>query len=512
MIKKEMMDTALTAPAESLEKRTLSALINGLESGKSAGLTQVINLVQDITARAETISVGQLAEAVSHDLATMTRVLEVANTMGYNPTSSGITTVPQAIQIIGFDKIRNIAIALLLLDHAGAGNGTEGKQNVAAYALTSGLISQSLLQQRPAVDAEHAFVCTALRSYGELLVSTFLPEEHAKARSLVNPQRSWNVVCREVFGLTMLEVAREILSRSQLPKSLLSSLRPCTAELITAKGLAPSDLIIVASDYASRLCDCLIDSKSSGRSPAEEAAKLAKEYGKTFADLEPRFFEEMLEQVARQISSFAGAQGTGSCRSPLIRRLASIADPEVNHASQAPQKSLAPGGTLDAVLAELPRNTDGTAASLRVALNQVLVVLQQELALIETVVFFKDEVLPTWSARLGNGTLFSNIRSQPLLSEDAKNIFTICLTRGEDVFVQNPSEDSIKRFVPEWLRASVQRRPLLLISLTDAQGTYAVICGVGDSQQSIRRANKMAKPLRELKIALAKLSRVEVGV
>lgn len=506
-----MNESATTAPNRSLEERTLSALIQGLESGKCIGLTQVISLVQDITSKAETISVGQLAEAVSRDLATMTRVLEVANTIGYNPTASGITTVPQAIQIIGFEKIRNIAIALLLLESAEGAKGNTGKLNVSAHALTSGLIAQALMEHKTAVDPEHAFVCTALRSYGELLVSTFLQEDYEKARAMVTPQRSWNSACREIFGLTMLDAAREILTRSQLPKTLLSSIRPCTSELLSAKGLAASDQIIVVSDFASRLCDAISDPKNGHRKPAEEAVKLAKEYGKTFADLDLDAMDSMLRGVAHQITSFAGAHNSNACQSALIQRITATKDPNASLNKPAASKAVAPGGALGAMVAEIDPNGSGPGSTLRGALIHVLEVLQQELALSETVVFFKDDILPTWSARLGNGNLFTNIRSQPLLSEDSRNIFTICLSRGEDVLIQNPSEDSIRRFVPEWLRGAVDKKPLLLISLTDAQGTYAVICGIGDSQQSIQRANQMAKSLRELKTVLARLNRNEVA-
>ncbi|HAM73393.1 MAG TPA: hypothetical protein DCM86_17305, partial [Verrucomicrobiales bacterium] len=122
------------ATSEPLGKKTINSLTEGLESGKSAAVSQVIRLIQDITSKVDTISVDQLADLISRDLATMTKVLGVANTIGFNPTGSEITTVHQAIQTVGFEKIRNIAMALLLLDSAEQGAAGREKQQVAALA------------------------------------------------------------------------------------------------------------------------------------------------------------------------------------------------------------------------------------------------------------------------------------------------------------------------------------------------------------------------------------------
>lgn len=505
------------APGQTLARRTIARLVEGLESGRSAAITQVIQLIQEITSKVDTISVDQLAELVGRDLATMTKVLGVANTIGFNPTGAEVSTVHQAIQTIGFDKVRNIAIALLLLESCESGDGCNEKQNVSALALASGTLAQTLIEQRGGADPDQAFVCAALRSYGQLLLVNYLPEDLQKARGLqTKGGQSWDACCREVFGLSALQIGSEMLSLSQVSKSLLNTLRPVSLDLVNSKAHTSSELLLIAGEFATRFCEQAATSTGDIEELKKQALQLARQYGVSL-QLDEDAVEAIFERTERRLASFGKAQGLQGFTSVLIRRLVPGKKKSPSGGTTALIKAAAATGApgsgagLNRMIAQLGLGGGGQRPCLQDALTSVLEVLHEELHLAQSVVFLRDEILPTWSARVGRGELFESIRSQPLLSTDTKNIFTICLLRGEDVLIQSPNDPSIRKYVPEWLLPHAKAHPLLLLSLKDSTGTFGVICGLAASQRSLGLTSQFSGPLKELRLALAGLSRVDIA-
>jgi HD-like signal output (HDOD) protein len=505
----DVATTPASPPEPTLAKKTLTRLAEAMEAGKSAAIAQVIQLIQEITTRADTISVDQLADLISRDLATMTKVLSVANTIGYNPTGAEVTTVHQAIQTVGFEKIRNIAMALLLLESAEHGAEAHEKRNVAALALASGTLAQAVLEQRGGADPEQAFVCAALRSYGHLLLVNFMGEDFTRARELAAEQKiSPDAACRRVLGLTPLDVGREMLAQSQVAKSLLATLRPVDQDLINSKVQSASEVLLLAAEFSTRFCELTSTHPWEGEELRRQALKLANHYGSGLG-MDEATLEVVFERTERRLGSFAKAQGLRSFTSPLMQRLGAggLATTE----RPAPRAAAPRDAAFSALLLKFTSGGNGEGITLRNALVGVLDLLHAELNLDQSVVFLKDEILPTWSARVGRGPLYESIRCQPLLSEDTRNVFTICLTRGEDVLIQSPNEPSIRKYIPEWLRSHLKAKPLLLLSLRDAEGTFGVICAVGKDEKSISLTSQLAQPLKDLRKGLATLSRVDVS-
>ena len=61
-------------------------------------------------------SVNELAQVILGDSAMTARVLRMANSAYYNPSSQRINTVSRAIVLLGFDVVRSIALSISLID------------------------------------------------------------------------------------------------------------------------------------------------------------------------------------------------------------------------------------------------------------------------------------------------------------------------------------------------------------------------------------------------------------
>ena len=98
--------------------RTLACVRQGIESGQVPMVSELIRIIREISAKADTLSIGELAEYIDREPSTMARIVAIANSLGYNPAGVQMTSVHQAIVAVGFERLRNLAISLLLLDQA----------------------------------------------------------------------------------------------------------------------------------------------------------------------------------------------------------------------------------------------------------------------------------------------------------------------------------------------------------------------------------------------------------
>jgi HD-like signal output (HDOD) protein len=60
---------------------------NALEKRQVAGVPEVIHLIQELSTKAFSITIKELAEIISQDVAVTAKVISAANTVGYNPTA-----------------------------------------------------------------------------------------------------------------------------------------------------------------------------------------------------------------------------------------------------------------------------------------------------------------------------------------------------------------------------------------------------------------------------------------
>lgn len=502
-----------------LGRRTVSRLLAAMEESHSAAIAQVSHLIQVITSKAETISIDQLADIVSQDLTTMTRLITVANTLGYNPGGAEVTTLQQAIQTIGFEKVRNLAVALLLLESAEKSGVAGEKNQVAAHALASGVVAQAVLGRRGGGNPEQAFVCAALRGYGQLLLVNFLPEDYLRAKELAQ-RTDWDNACVQTFGLTALGVSHDVLEASHFSKVLLNTLRPVEVDLIKAPFVSSSQVLMVVSDFSSRLCEWVARVGGTRDEVKAEALRLARDYGRALP-LDDASVDLILDRTRRALGSFGQAYGLQMFRSAVIDRLGRQPEAEPQPAPSSapapvapPQKKgpPAPGDEIRQMVLRLYDPDPARSLTLDQALEQAIEVLHRELRLRHSVVFLRDHRAGPWTARLGRGELFHVTRSQALLTAETRNIFTICLTRGEDVLIQSPDQPSIRRHIPEWLQPYLSGQPLMLLALRDDRPeTYGVICSVGASHNSLGLASQFAQPLRDLRTRLAGLSRTAMA-
>lgn len=123
-------------------------------------------------------SVGMLADKVAKDQALAAKTLRIANSSFYG-LSRKVTTIEQAITILGFDSVRVLIAAAAVTDvFAGSRQDAFDFKAFWRHAIGTGLCAKMLARQMK-LNQDYAFVCGLMHDIGRLVLVTRFPDQYA---------------------------------------------------------------------------------------------------------------------------------------------------------------------------------------------------------------------------------------------------------------------------------------------------------------------------------------------
>jgi putative nucleotidyltransferase with HDIG domain len=168
------------------------------------------------------ISVNEVTEIVSNDVAIPARILHVVNT-AYFALARTMTNIREAVAYLGFDAVRNLALAVEmfreLTDPKSAGSVRQVEILQTHSAAVAQMTRQFVTHQQ---DAQDAFVGGLLHDVGHLIMATYFPTQYAEINRRVTARQGFILdVEREVIGLTHADLGAFLLRQWGLPFRLI---------------------------------------------------------------------------------------------------------------------------------------------------------------------------------------------------------------------------------------------------------------------------------------------------
>jgi len=518
---------------QSRASQTIATIEKALESRKSTAVTEVIKLIQELASKAFSISVSELSELIGRDPSITAKLIGAANTLGFNPSRLPISTISEAIHAVGFERIRNLAISLLLVENADNRLSAEEQREAAAMAVGSGIMARHLAAQASGgtVDAELAFVCASLRNYGKLLMTSFLIDQYREAKTLASGGRSEDEAFREVFGLTPLQLGQYLLASANLPKLIMASLRDIPQGELDKAVRAPEEEVALFSEMSVRICEVAFDERvpPEGFSDALRAAtgRFAKAVPCDLQEIESALgeMETCLRHFNRTVSGREDSLATRKLRARIEGRALPAPPPPKSAGSAAAKAGKRPA---DALETGEPRPPDSTARSEAAAeagpaqkpaspsapaseaadltglYQGAAEAMAAALGLDDCLAFLRDEFgKGRFSARSGVGKLFHRVRNRPVVGEGGKDIFGICLARGEDILIQDATKGRIQNALPDWIRESDGLSSFALLPVKSQGSIVALLFGSVSGGRSLSLEPEELLQLRQLRRKLA---------
>lgn len=500
--------------------QTLDRAKAAMQNGKGAGLPELLKLIEALTSDMGKVTIPEIAELIAQDAAVMSRLLTVANTLSHNPNITPLSSVEHAIHQVGFQKIRSLAVSLMLLENAGGAGNPPEQRDAAAQALCAGLIAQGAANELGSVDPEVAFACAALRQLGYIVLAGISLEHYREAQERLKTKPE-DIAYRGMFGVTPLELTRKLLAGSRLPDEILRGLRDTEPEQVSRATVSNDTRVLGLADLGGRIARLTLDGESSLEDFNQKSRLLARRYERLFPNA-CDLLEPAMLHVDDKITTFIkGAESAAVPMTSILRIKSRVKRDENDPAAAVPGPATAPAATAapDTPAAAVPPvapsvpapAAEPTPDSWEQQLANSLAFATEEpkpaaapvdpwkpalAALRET--FGADEAWVFLPPARGDGLEMAHatggnweyLREASRLSPTERTVFGVCITRHETVAVHDTAEPTLRTYLPAWFReTSSLPGAFLLIPLAE-RGRGLVLIGWKQARKIVPTADQ----------------------
>ncbi|WP_310599262.1 GGDEF domain-containing protein [Desulfobulbus sp.] len=181
----------------------------------------------ELTALPE-VTLTDIANLVSQDMALSTKVLRVANSAFYSFPQQ-ISSINQAVSILGLNAVRSLVLSFSLLS---IGNKQKNSQfdfeQFWERSLVEAAAARLIFEQVTNTDSEEVFTCGLLQNIGQLVLAITLPQQYAQVLARTADSSGHvaaNADCaeveRDILGVSHADVGYAVAKEWELPESLL---------------------------------------------------------------------------------------------------------------------------------------------------------------------------------------------------------------------------------------------------------------------------------------------------
>jgi HD-like signal output (HDOD) protein len=488
-------------------RQTIDMAAAALSSGRGAGLPELLELIQTLAGRMEQVSLGEIAELIEQDPVVSTRLVSMANMIALNPGMSSLTSVSHAIHQIGFQRVRSLAISLMLLKSSGTRQNPTEQRQAASRALCAGLIAQACARQITAVDPEMVFACATLRQLGRIILPVVSLDHYRAAVELAHEETE-TIAFRRIFGLTPLELSRELLKPYKLPAEIRHALGDFSSGEGTDENVptSHSERLNGLAEFGGRLTQIVLDVSLDDADYERETNALAG----AFARIIPQAAELLaptLTLVGERLSQFMQMPGASSGPEMMLRRirarLPKIEAPDTDSApletandvqplarvatSPAPPAPLIAPATFPTLSKPTPKKTapiaQGKPAPSPEQLPDSIMLVPEPVRAVspgepwlevlrpvrdgfgsdDCVVFLRASSSGPFILSEGIGTFAAHHQDIASVHPEEKTVFSIALTRRETVVIHDSRTPSLAPYLPAWFQGDLHTPAAFLL-------------------------------------------------
>lgn len=165
-------------------------------------------------------SMKDLGQAIGTDQATTSKLLRIVNSAYYG-FPRRITTISQALVVIGFEGLRSLIMGLSIQPMF---KGDVGKI-LWRHSVTTAVGAKIITQKHGNVHPEESFVVGLIHDIGRLILSQYFPQEFAYYGLHWYDSPRILKTEREVFGLDHAEIGSKLSTKWNLPSKIVESVQ-----------------------------------------------------------------------------------------------------------------------------------------------------------------------------------------------------------------------------------------------------------------------------------------------
>ena len=188
-------------------------------------LSSIIHRLHEMIKNPNT-SAGEIGQLIAQDVALASTTLKLVNSSFYG-LSQKVNSVTHAIVILGFNKVKNIALAASILQAFKKNDSSDfDYSGFWVHAIGTAIATEVIAKSVRSQYCDEAFISGLLHDQGKLILVQYFPEEYAKVSSLISQTNIPMYECeREVMGFDHSLIGMWLAERWKFPEHLSNAIR-----------------------------------------------------------------------------------------------------------------------------------------------------------------------------------------------------------------------------------------------------------------------------------------------
>jgi len=474
-------------------------------------------------ATSEKESVGSVTNEILKDVALTNKLLRMVNSAHYARGGS-INTVSRAVNLVGFNGIRNMALSLVLLEHMQDKTHAAQLKEEFLRSLMAGSIAAELC---PVVrDSEEAFIGSMFQSLGRLLVQFYFPEEAAQIRNLVRSTRepmTESAAAVSVLGLNFEDLGVGVAKAWGLPDGIQRCMRkPSGSPPATAPAVSTERIRWVAL-ASNEIADVLLhsDPKHVDARIEEVTDKYARAMGSNSRAMHAataKARQKMVELVqAMEIRVAPNSQAARLIQLPdekvsspenKISAEPGLASVELHATHATPPEAGTPPTVKNPMVAEtlaagIQDITNAMVEDFKLSdvLRMILETMLRAMEFKRIIFCMRDAKTESIVGRFGLGEGIEKLVPvfRTHLKASTPDLFAVVCIKGVDSLISDATESRIVQRLPEWYRKGINAPTFLLLPLQIKGAPFGLIYADKADHGSLELDEKELALLRTLR-------------
>jgi putative nucleotidyltransferase with HDIG domain len=169
-------------------------------------------------------SANELAELVARDMSVSAKVLNLANSAFYG-FSRRITTIPQAVVVLGFDTVRSLALSVSVFETLKPDTDEVSFDREAfwIHSIGCGTAARLIAKELSYRDTGTFFVAGLLHDLGKVILDTYFSAQYSEViAEMVEEERSALDAETDILDIDHAEVGSWLATRWKFPEILVT--------------------------------------------------------------------------------------------------------------------------------------------------------------------------------------------------------------------------------------------------------------------------------------------------
>jgi len=379
-------------------------------------------------------SAGDIARVILEDLSLTAQVLKLVNSTIYRQFSDkGISTLSEAMIILGTDEVRELAASLKIFEMMSSKANSLVLKDKMLRSLHRSAVARQIEREKSRKTSDAFPVSAMLYELGEYLVALLDPDTYIKVEvALEEGGVSRETAAKMMLGLTYFELGQMVALKFNLPQRIVRAMSPVRLAVGQRIRIAPKEEARYLCAFVYELCN--ISAQAGGAAALDAAGQVADKY-RGLLDLDARQAMDLTCSAMERVARHAEILGIDPVLSTPVNN-----DPGIKNK-----------GKLDQGISRVEEAL-GEGLSIHEIFTRLIDTMAQCFNFNQIVISIRKKETNTMVPRFVRGeertSGFGDTMGFKI--ESASGIFNNAIDRKVDMIVKDAKKEASKQQIPSW--------------------------------------------------------------